>query len=331
MSRSEFTLRRDTAQALRKQAGRGEDERVYATVEDLVRLQHLAKGFTFLPRQPVHSILAGRHASRMRGRGLNFEEVRHYQAGDDIRMIDWKVTARTRSPHTRVFTEERDRPVLLLVDQRIGMFFGTRIYMKSVVAARAAALGAWRVLDQGDRVGAIVYGDDRLESIRPHRSRNTVMRILKTVTDLNQSLSVESPGRGNPEMFNEVLQKAGKIATHDFLVVLISDFAGMNDDTLRHLRKLSAHNDLLGCFVHDPSASHLPSSREFVITDGELQIELPTASGGARKKLESAMKGRIAGILEQGRLVQMPILPINTEEEVVDQVRRLLGQRLKAR
>jgi uncharacterized protein (DUF58 family) len=116
------------------------DARIYVTLDDLLRLRHRAKGFSFLPKQPVHSLLAGRHASRLRGRGLTFEELRPYSEGDDVRAIDWPSTARVGSPQLRVYTEERDRRVILLVDQRLGMFFGSRRAMKSVVSAEAAAL-----------------------------------------------------------------------------------------------------------------------------------------------------------------------------------------------
>ena len=111
------------------------------TLDELILLKADARGFCFLPRQPVHSLLAGRHASRLRGRGLAFEELRHYRQGDDVRTIDWKATARLRSPHVRVYNEERERPVLLVVDQRRPMFFGSRRAMKSVAAAEVAALG----------------------------------------------------------------------------------------------------------------------------------------------------------------------------------------------
>ena len=129
----------------------------YVTLEDLLGLRHRARGFSFLPRQPVHSLLTGRHASRLRGRGLDFEELRHYAEGDDTRTIDWLATARRASPHVRVYTEERDRSVLLLVDQRLSMFFGSRRAMKSVVAAKAAALAAFRVTSLGDRAGAVGF------------------------------------------------------------------------------------------------------------------------------------------------------------------------------
>src|SRR4051812_20138734 len=108
--------------------------RIAVTMEDLIGLRHRARGFSFLPRQPVHSLLAGRHASRLRGRGLDFEELRPYAQGDDTRTIDWNATARLREPFVRVHTEERDRPVILLVDQRLSMFFGSRRATKSVAA-----------------------------------------------------------------------------------------------------------------------------------------------------------------------------------------------------
>ncbi|MEZ5858576.1 MAG: DUF58 domain-containing protein [Geminicoccaceae bacterium] len=120
-----------------------QDPRVRVTLGHLRSLEGRARGLTFLPRQPARSVLNGRHASRLRGRGLNFEELRDYLPGDDVRAIDWKVTARTGRPHVRVMTEERDRPALIVVDQRMSMFFGSRLNMKSVTAAEAAALAAF--------------------------------------------------------------------------------------------------------------------------------------------------------------------------------------------
>src|SRR6516162_9744704 len=112
---------------------------VYIDLDDLIALEYRDREVSFLPRQPVHSLLSGRFASRMRGRGLNFEEIRDYRSGDDVRSIDWKVTVRLQKPHIRVYNEERDRQALLVVDQRLSMFFGSRLAMKSVTAAQAAA------------------------------------------------------------------------------------------------------------------------------------------------------------------------------------------------
>ena len=193
---------------------------VYVTIEELVRIRHQGQGFSFLPKQPVHSLLTGQRASRLRGRGLNFEEVRRYLPGDDIRNIDWKATARTRKPQLRVYTEERDRPVLIIVDQRINMFFGSRVSMKSVTAAHTAALAAWRVLSVGDRPGALVFNDSATEFVRPHRSENRVIEILKAVTNMNQMLSIERARAARPERLNEALEQAIRLAEHDHLIVV---------------------------------------------------------------------------------------------------------------
>jgi len=152
----------DWTKIRRKKAAADKPAGVYTNLDDLIRIQFKARNFSFLPQQPVSSILSGRYASRLRGRGLNFEEIRRYLPGDDIRTMDWKVTARTRIPHVRVYTEEKDRAVVLIVDQRVNMFFGTRDKVKSVTAAELAALGAWRAVDVGDRVGAVVSTTPRL-------------------------------------------------------------------------------------------------------------------------------------------------------------------------
>ena len=159
--------------------------RVTTTLNDLVLLKAEARGFSLLTRQPVGSLLAGRHASRLRGRGLTFEELRDYREGDDIRSMDWKATARLRSPHVRVYSEERERPVLLVVDQRSPMFFGSRRAMKSVVAAELAALGAWRALDSGDRVGGIVFNEQEIVFVRYLLKFSQITRISKHVDGYN--------------------------------------------------------------------------------------------------------------------------------------------------
>src|SRR5262249_16105870 len=154
----------------------------YAELDSLVALQFKSRGFTLLHTQPVHSLLFGRRASHVHGRGLDFEELRNYASGDDVRRIDWRVTARMQKPFVRVYSEERDRPSMLVVDQRINMFFGSRVSMKSVTAAEVAALAAWRVFHQGDRIGAFIFNDDTTEQIRMRRSRATVLRILDRIS-----------------------------------------------------------------------------------------------------------------------------------------------------
>src|SRR5689334_1765680 len=217
---------------------------VYVDLDELIALEQRGRRVSFLPKQPVHSLLSGRFASRMRGRGLNFEEIRDYRSGDDVRSIDWKVTARLRKPHVRVFNEERDRQALLVVDQRLSMFFGSRLAMKSVTAAQVAAIGAWRVLAVGDRVGAIVFNDSDLVEIRARRSRATVLQILSAIVAQNQALGV---GRGlitAPIMLNTALEHAERRALHDATVIVVSDFDGADDATRKMIGALTRHNDV---------------------------------------------------------------------------------------
>ena len=300
---------------------------VYVTLDELVRLQYRARGFDFLPRQPVHSLLTGRHGSRMRGRGLNFEEIRAYLPGDDVRSIDWKVTARKRETHVRVYTEERDRPAFLVVDQRISMFFGTRVNMKSVTAAELAAAAAWRVFDQGDRVGAVVFDDTDPTEVRPHRSQETVHRILRAVVDKNRALRAETDVRREPGMLNRVLEAVGRFAAHDYLVAIISDFDGANEETRRLVSRLAQHNDVLAVPIYDPIATEVPMAVRLVVSDGELQVELDTGRGTVRERLTQFTDDRLGAIIAWQTELGVPVLPITTDKDALEQIRRLLGAR----
>lgn len=304
---------------------------VYADLDELIRLQYKAQGFSFLPRQPIHSILSGRHASRLRGRGLNFEEIRGYLPGDDIRNMDWKVTARMQKPHVRVYTEERDRPVLLLVDQRITMFFGSQQCMKSVTAAEVAALTAWRVLSVGDRIGAIVFDDTDMIVIPPQRSRQQVMRILQAVVEKNHRLAFGEKIRPNPNMINKVMEKVRRVATHDFLICSIGDGSGVNEDTVRLATLATEHNDMLAAFIYDPLESDLPDVGQIVAAEEELQLEVNTSDRTLRKQFADDFTKRRLWIQKMSRLRSIPILPFHTGGGVAEQAREALGYHPPAR
>ncbi|QRQ87875.1 DUF58 domain-containing protein [Cupriavidus oxalaticus] len=294
----------------------------------LAALEVAARDFHFLPRQPVHSVLAGRHASRVRGRGLTFEEVRGYLPGDDIRSMDWRVTARTGKPHVRVYSEEKDRPVLLLVDQRINMFFGSRRAMKSVVAAEAAALAAWRVLSEGDRVGGLVFGDGGCTELAPRRSRQAVEHLLGEIARHNQALRADAPARRGAGQLNAALERAARLARHDHLVIVISDFDGHDAATRDLMLSMSARNDLLTMLVYDPFLLELPDSGHLVVSDGELQVELGFGQASTRKGIAEFVDAQSRDLLGWHRAIGVPLLPLSAAEETPLQLRRLLGQAL---
>jgi len=275
----------------------------------------------------VQSLLAGRRASRLRGRGLDFEEIRRYIPGDDIRTMDWRVTARTQKPHTRVYTEEKDRPVLLVVDQRLSMFFGSQVAMKSVTAAEVAAMGAWRALSVGDRVGALVFNDSDIREIPPHRSRQQVMQILETVVEMNHALRVDENIQPHPTMLNRVLEKVLHVAKHDYLVGIISDFSGSDEETRNVVTRLAVHNDVVAFFVYDRLEADLPVAGKLIVSQGDLQLEIDTGDAQLQRRFSeqfnTGLKTARDLMLKRG----IPVLPIHTAEGVREQFMDLLGHR----
>ncbi len=305
-----------------------QNDGVYVQLDELVRLQYKASGFSFLPKQPIHSVLSGRHASKLRGRGLNFEELRNYLPGDDTRNIDWKVTARTRTPYVRVYTEEKDRTVWLLVDQRVSMFFGSTKRMKSVVAAEVAALAAWRVLSVGDRVGALVFNDSDISVVPPHRSRERVMQILKQVVEKNQALSADPGLKPDAGKLNEALKQVSLLARHDCLVCLITDGDGLNPETRKHITRLAEHNDVLTAFIYDPLEKDLPAAGRLRFADGEGQLEADTSSRKLRTAFHNEFEQRLEGMRSASRRFSIPLLPLHTSSPVPEQIRDALGHHL---
>lgn len=304
--------------------------RAYVTLDELSRLRHRARGFSFLPRQPVHSLLTGRHASRLRGRGLDFEELRHYFEGDDTRAIDWRATARRGEPQVRVHSEERDRKVLLLVDQRQSMFFGSRSAMKSVVAAEAAALSAFRVASLGDRVGAIVFSENGIDEIRPEARDAGVRRILVETVRHNRLLAADGPAT-DVALLNEVLRRAALLAHHDWLICLISDASGADAESRRHLTDITAHNDAIAVFVQDRLEAELPDIGRAVLTEGEQQVEVDLSGRTLRRGFADGVAERRDALARFSLHRAIPVLPLSTDRDVAAQMRELLGRRLARR
>jgi len=279
-----------------------------------------------LPGQPVHSILNGRHASRLKGRGLNFEELRHYSVGDDIRTIDWKVTARAREPYVRVYTEERDRPALLIVDQRMSMYFGSQLNMKSVTAAEAAALAAFRIRDQGDRVGGIVFTDEAVVEHRPQSSQKALNRFLASVASANTALSADHIPVASVSL-NQPLAAAARIAKTNGLILVFSDFDGMDEITEKILRNLAQRNDVIVFTVTDPIADNLPEGLDIVVSDGELQAQVTFGSDQTRARLQEFASTRLKSLLSLTRKYGISVLPLSAAAETLPQILELMGAR----
>ena len=310
-------------QASSSQNQAAQDDRVAASLSHLRGLEFKARGFSFLPNQPAQSILSGRHASRLRGRGLDFEELRHYRAGDDIRTMDWKVTNRTGKPHVRVYAEERERRIYLLVDQRVSMYFGSQHAMKSAVAAEIAALAAWRVLGVGDRVGALIFDDQQSYHFTPRRSRESVINILKRLETCNAALVAGCQAK--PEQLNIAFDALLRHITHDALVIYIGDGFGWNEQSDEMLKRLSLNNDVIAINVFDPAERDLPGLDELVVSDGEMQIVVSGTQEELQKRFEESYLNHVKHMREALQRFGLPLIEIDTVNDPLQQLLRALG------
>jgi uncharacterized protein (DUF58 family) len=302
------------------------DGLVYVSMAQLLRLELPARHLRLQGRQPRASLLAGQHQSRLRGRGLNFEELRRYQPGDDLRHLDWRTSLRQGKPYVRSYSEERDRPTMILLDQRMNMFFGSQYSFKSSTAAELAALCAWMALQAGDRVGGLIFSDQQLHPIKPLRSRAQVAQLCTAIVRHNQALSAANPDIDSRGQLDKALRYCLQQAGHDQLICIISDFAGAGPETLKLLRQLAAHNDVLALQVYDPLALKLPDSGHWRVTQGELQLELAIGRRHIQQPLSEFFQGRLREVAELLRRSQIPLLPINTGSPALAQLRFELGK-----
>lgn len=299
---------------------------VRVSLPELMALEFKVRGLNLLARQPRASILAGSHGSRLRGRGLDFEELRRYLPGDDLRALDWRASSRLGKPFVKTYREERDRPALLVVDQRMNMFFGSVRSFKSVVAAELAALLGWIAWQAGDRLGGLVFNDQAIEFISPRRSRQNMATLLGAVARQNAALAADNLVEEAPQQLDKALRHCLHSAGHDHLICIISDFAGSSDNTLHLLRELATHNDVLALQIYDPLALKLPAHGRVLVTQGQLQVELSLDRSKVRKPLGDYLQGRLRDVAQMLRRSRIPLLMFSTGEDSLVQLRRELGR-----
>ena len=289
----------------------------YTDLRDLIRLRYAAREIADLTDNRTSNPLAGLLTSRFRGRGIDFAEVRVYQPGDDVRTIDWGVTARTQVPHTKLFQEEKERPVLILVDQSSSMFFGSQVTFKSVMAARVAALVAWAFLERGDRVGGIVFSEHGHREVRPRRSKHAVLRLLNELQDFNHQLK-RTPGApevasDNLNYFTEALTNVRRVTKHGSVIFIISDFANYTEDSRVHLQPLARHNELVGVHISDLLEAQLPAPDLYSITNGSQRSRINTANRQHRDLYASSFQKRLGALQDEFMRVKSPLLTLQKD------------------
>ncbi len=299
------------------------------SLQQLLMQRYAAKTLEYLAHTRSIAGISGLHLSKMRGRGIDFEEFRPYQPGDDIRLIDWRVTARTNRPFTKVFREERERPVIIAVDQTHNMFFGSRVAFKSVIAAQTAAVFCWLAIDNGDRVGGLVFSDREVRLVRPKRSRRSALHLLNQVYEFNQSLvnvATSEPAEAAESRLSDALGQIRKIMRPGSTLYVVSDFVTLDERAMQYLNQLSQHNNVVCCLVYDALEESLPTPGLYSITDGQRKGALNTHNRRARVRYREQFAERMQLIESELDRLQVALLKIRTNDLVVEQIRQWIAQ-----
>ena len=300
-----------------------------ASLHDMVKLRYGARELTGFPKVQARQMLAGGHKSRFRGRGMDFDQVRLYQPGDDVRSIDWRVTARTQVPHTKIFSEERERPILVITDLRNPMFFGSQ-RLKSVVACEISAALAWAGLSANDRAGGLIFGQQQQMDVKPRRSHHAVLKFIHGLQDYSAQLlhlqDSDNSGAGRYSLA-EILEESRRFVLPGSTLFIVSDFHDLNDDCERHLFELARHANLNFCHVFDNIEKQLPPPSLYAVSDGLHQTLLDTSNSQLRERFQQAFVDRSMRLRKVSEKLSAALLPFSTDDNVINVLRRAYGKR----
>ena len=279
-------------------------------LNELMAYHNKTKLLDLAPNSRVKHHRAGQYLAPHKGRGMEFAEVRHYQPGDDVRSIDWRVTARTGVAHTKLFQEEKERPVFILTDFSDGMLFGSELLLKSVQAAHLSALIAWSACQRGDRVGGLVFNHNTHWELKPATRQAAVLNLFHHLQLAHQA-ALNSQLDGESQTLNDQLTRLIHLAKPGSLVYIISDFHHLSDDMAKQLLMLTRHCELVACPIFDPMELALPNStHQLALKSGQRETVLPLANSRFREKYAAhanAQQNALFSLLQKSGLSVLPI------------------------
>jgi uncharacterized protein (DUF58 family) len=267
-----------------------------------------------LHRTAKRATQSGVYVSKFKGRGMEFDEARLYQPGDDVRSIDWRVTARSGKTHTKIYREERERPVFISVDNRPAMHFATRGVFKSVQAAKIAALLAWTAQQQGDRIGGQRFTETQCQELKPQNGKHAVLRLFNLLVDSNT---------GNPlEMtLDQALARLVQHARPGSLVYIISDFRGLNQKSENHLAKLSRHCEVILIQIYDPLESQLPAKGRYRFTDEQRDLVIDSSDKQRLLNYQQHYQDRMQYLQSMTKKLGLVLFHCSTTDDPVEVLR----------
>jgi len=299
-----------------------ENKNIFLTLEHLLQFEWLNTVLNFkVGSQKSNSVLSGRFSSRLRGRGLDFEEARPYVIGDDIRNIDWNVTAKTGKTHTKVFTEEKEKPAFIFVDQSVTMGFGSTHKTKAIVAGELAAIASYKILKGGDRLGGMVFKGKDYDLVTPKRDRRNMLNFFQKIIDANKAIYNYKEFDFSDALIN-MTSKLRNIITHDYMVVIISDFYRYNSETIKYLSEISEHNDVILIKVYDPIEEQLPKEK-ITLSNITHQIQVNGNHNKTHENITSDFETNFNQFKSEVEKYNITLFKINTVEKLEEQLTQL--------
>ncbi|TBW56625.1 DUF58 domain-containing protein [Marinobacter halodurans] len=294
---------------------------------ELIRLQADARALRLPGTRPVTVRQAGVNRSRQKGRGMVFSEVRLYQPGDDIRSIDWRVTARRQQPHTKLYEEERERPLLILCDLGDSLYFGSEGAYKRVRAAQVAGLIAWLGLFAGDQVGGIVFSDHQCDVLRPARRRRAVVRLLDSLVQRQDDHTGPSGQNTEGSRLDEALREARRIAHTGSRVFIISDFINLSPETPALIAQLARHNTISALRVIDPLEQALPERGRFAVAGPDGPLWFDAGNSAFREAFQAKVAEHEYKVERCFSLAGVNAVPLYTGQQPAQVLKTVLGPR----
>jgi uncharacterized protein (DUF58 family) len=305
---------------------------VSVTQADLIRLNGAARGIA-LNVLRVNSLQTGAYVSHFRGRGMEFDESRPYQPGDDPRSIDWRVTARSTTAFTKLFREERERPVLVVVDLRANMHFATRGCFKSVNASRAAALISWAAHHRGDRLGGLIFGDTTHRELKPRLGRLASLRFVHQLAEhpdwKKADQNSESRVAAGFDPMTHAMSSLRRVVRPGSLVVVISDFVGFSRAAQSYLSGVARHSEVLSVFMNDPLERELPPPGRYRIVSPTDEIAIDTFASAARRDYENEFASRSHELERFCHRYGVHLMPMSTDDDPASTLQAALGRRTR--
>lgn len=298
---------------------------VVAELNELIELRRYAHSVNYRPEG--RALRMGGHLSKLRGRGMDFAEVRNYQAGDEIRHMEWRVTARTGRPHVKIYQEERERPVVILADFNPSMIFGTRVAFKSVIAARLAAILTWTAVKQGDRVGGFFFSATEHSEFIPRGRESGVLPLMAALSRYTDQTDLQREEK--PRILSDALIRLRRVMRPGSILVLISDFYYMDSECEKHLSRLRSNNDILAYHICDRVEIAPPKPQQYAITDGKQEIILDTSLDTVSGAYEQYCNQRIEQLKDRFKQLQIQYVQVTAENDIARLVRQTFPRRTR--